>query len=705
MNILVTTDRISPVLGFLLDELRALQLVPTVYFQREDRFIGPEVKFPAWAPGVSPLLRERLHTLDSESSPTLVVALGFDAANTAVERFKGAKLLTILMPGDLDFGGRNRMRTASFARICGSSEALVLLNEWEMTKAISHGSTIPQFLWNPAKNSLDLSPFTTDNGDVAVVYDSRRRDVNGLEKEPAIVALQEAVETLGASVRFMESNAFYWYKDFMASRSYSGTVSLRLRGISRLFFWDDDADSIAAYSGILDSPHSIFVRPTVGASLQSRGLRQVKVASPATWAYSLVSPERLATSKSTDLGLNTGRPLWEILDTVLEETTVPWFWEDYGDIESFSLFPSVAAVENRSDGARPQRIRNMFLALSKASLTLQLNFDERVLNRRELLIRDYASRGIRCEFVYGENSTNPVRSKDGIIRVYRLLDHLSAHQATPSAWFVRDLHWLDDDIVSAEAVQDTRDAGKFELERLSRSFGTLLSPSRESSRLFNELVAHKIDVEFNDDELPPGVNLANCVRIEGELPGVTLLYSGGIGAAYKMPSYLDAIAQYLLTETPRMRQSSLFFDFLVRPAEEHLLLDELQERGIAEHPDIRILNGDFDNYESKTQETIGVLLLESDYATSAFPYKSVSYIEKGLRFLAFRGSPVERFFGPSGVVISCEADSTALVETLKKLLRASDNEVAWNSIWHQQCWENRALTARNLAQVADREDP
>lgn len=705
MNILVTTDRISPVLGFLLDELRALQLVPTVYFQREDRFLGPEVKYPAWAPGVSSLIRERLHTLDSESRPNLVVALGFEAATTAVERFKGAKLLTIFMPGDLDFGGRNRRRTASFDRICSSSEALVLLNEWEMTKAISHGSTIPQFLWNPAKNSLDLSPFTTDNGDVAVVYDSRQRDVNDLEKEPAIVALQEVVETLGASVRFMESNAFYWYKDFMASRSYSGTVSLRLRGISRLFFWDDDADSIAAYSGIVDSPYSIFVRPTVGASLQSRELQQVTVASPATWAYSLVSPERLATSKTSSPAPDVGRPLWEILDTVLEESTLPWFWEDYGDVESFAIFPSVAAVENRSDGARPQRIRNMFLALSKDSLTLQLNFDQRVLSRRELLIRDYTARGIRCDFVYGENSTNPVRSKDGIIRMYRLLDYLSAYQKTPSAWFVRDLHWLDDDIVSAENAREVRDAGKFELERLSRSFGTLFSPSRESAHLFNRLAAEEIDIEFTDDELPPGVNLANCVRIEGETPGVTLLYSGGIGTAYKMPSYLDAIEKYLKKGTSGLRGNLLFFDFLVRPAEQHVLLEELKERGIAEHPDIRILNGDFDSYEPKTQQTVGVLLLESDYAASAFPYKSVSYIEKGLRFLAFRGSPVERFFGPTGVVISCETDSTALVATLEQLAQAGDNEVDWNSIWHEQCWENRAQTAREFAQVADREDP
>ncbi|OFU51723.1 hypothetical protein HMPREF3120_11035 [Corynebacterium sp. HMSC11D10] len=705
MNILITTDRISPILGFLLDELKALQLVPSVHFQREDRFLGPELTSPAWAPGVSSLIRQRFYNSGAESLPNLVVALGFEAAVTALERFEGVKLLTVLMHGDLDFSGRNRKRVVQFKSICQASEALVLMNEWDMTKAISHGSTIPQFLWNPAKNSLDLSPFTSASGDVAVVYDSRQRKLEDLRLEPSIVALQEVVDILGVSLRFMESNAFYWYKDFMASRSYSGTVSLRLRGVSHLYFWDDDADSVAAYSGIVDSPHPIVVRPTVGASLTSRTLRRVVVGSPSTWAYRLISPERVVTPVDIDPKIDVGRPFWEILDSVLEGTKVPWFWEDYGDVGSFSLFPSVAAVENRSDGARPQRIRNMFLALSEDSLTIQLNFEQRVLARREKLVREYVSRGMRCDFVYGENSTNPVRAKDSIIMLYRLLDHLSARQATPSAWFVRDLHWLDEEIVSRGSTQEARAAGKFELERISRSFGTILSPSQESARLFNQLVAREIDVQFTNDELPPGVNHANCVRIEGEELGVTLLYSGGIGSAYKMPSYLDAVAQYLLSEDQGLSDRSLLFDFLVRPAEQHILLDELLQRGIADHPDIRILNGDFDSYEPRTQETVGVLLLESAYASQAFPYKSVSYIEKGLRFLAFSGSPVERFFGPSGVVIPCEADVTSLAETLIQLKLFGHGGADWNSIWHEHSWANRLSTARKLAQVADREDP
>lgn len=719
MGILITTNRISPVLGAVMNEIEAIGITPTVQYQREGSFIGPDISTPPWLSDNDALLHTRFQEWGGWSAdPEIVVALGLGSAAKALEEFPRATLITIMLPGDVDFSRRNRGKVAAFSLVNERSVGFVFIDEWEMTKAVSLGSTTPHFLWNPCitesgDDTLDL------NGDkIAVVFDGQRQAAEELEADPTLDTLRQIGELQGKKVEYLDSNSFYWYSDFKLGRSFPNVLKLRMRGFSHAFFLHDDIDSIVSYSGIQGGENQVMVKSSVSAGLVCRKKSSIDVSSVDTWADRLSGNfERISSCPKSQV--STGRSLLEILEFLTEGDSFPSYYEDFGDLSSFAVFLTVAPVENRSDGARPQRIRNMYLALSRSIPTIQLNFDPQVIERRTRLIEHWTDEGIKCEVVYGENSTNPVQSVDAIVQTYRMLDRLATVNATPSCWFVRDLHWLDSEIVADEAAARARSAGAFELERLSRSVGSLVSPSLESADLFNSLTNGKIDVEFPPLELPPAVTQENCVLLRGAAPGTTFLYTGGIGEAYKMDTYLDAVAGYLSEYTRRSYTAPVWesdsgdeefsdlgvsFDFLVRPAEQSKLEDELEERDVLNHPAIRILNGSLDEYRPLTEDVIGILLLESAYAKRALPFKSVSYAAKGIRYLVYESSPAERVFGPRGIANSVARDVNAIVSKLRMLVsQGVEGDVDWQSVWTEENWDSRIRTMRSMASVVYRD--
>lgn len=701
MSILITTNRISPLLGAVLSEVESIGVSPTVHFQREDRFFGPVPYNPPWLHPDDELLRARLkETEDWVSAPAVVLALGMDSALEAIEEFSGFPLVTLMTPGDLDFSLRNNVKSRAFAAVNRHSTCFVFVNEWEMTKAVSLGSTSPHFLWNPADLSANVAPLNSDGGKIAVIYDGSKRAATDIETDNKFDSLKDTAEQLGKNVEFMPANSFYWYSDFMMGRNFANVLRLRLKDVSHALFVDEDADSIISYASMDNQLGEVMVASSVAAGLICRVKPSIAVSSTDTWAARVAGTSEVLSDLSNS-SVSVGRSLVEILDLIMEAQALPDYFEDFGDIDSFAVFLTVAAVENRSDGARPQRIRNMYLALSRSTPTIQVNLDQTVLERRLKLIRSWLDNGINCEVVYGENSTNPVQSVDAVIQTYRFLDELASGYSTISCWFVRDLHWLDPDLFSKKAAAKASTAGTFELERMSRSVGTVAAPSIESAELFNELTKGRIDIEFPPHELPPAVSQENCVLLRGGGEGTTFLYAGGIGDAYKMGIYLDAVAEFLSRHADREK---IFFDFLVRPAEQPTLERQLRDRKLLGQTSIRVLKGNLNDYRPITAGIVGVLLLESAYANRALPYKSVSYIEKGIPFLVYEDSPAHRVFGRHGVVECVERNVCDVVSAIQQITRGEKAfNIEWRKVWAEDNWDARIQAMREIATVGSRE--
>lgn len=703
MNVLVVVNRIGPLIGLVLGEVEACGYTPIVLNVKERKLYGASIPVPAWlnADGDLPsaawfeALREDLgigHVIGIGIWPSLFVSKNLERRT----------VVSVLQPGELDFSQRrNTAKLLAFKQLSDSTAGLVFLNEWEMSKAVSLGSKAPHFLWNFADSASSTDMLDETSDVVGVVVDTDENIASVLNIEETVYKLSGALESAGKKVRVISSNSFFWYKDFTMGRSFRNVLRLRGREFSSLFFVGGDADSLVVAASNSGAAGRCYAAERIEMRLLARNQSSISVLGVDKLIHEY--DHRNAGERSSGIGTQShGRNLFSIIDQIMEKD-FPWYWEDYGDFDEFSLYFSVAAVENRSNGARPQRIRNFYLEMSESWVTLQIGLTTSFLERRFKLVEDWLSSGKHCALIYGENSTNPVQNRDAIIQAYRLVDLASAVSQTPSLWFVRDLHWLDSGMFPEGPAEVVLSSGVFELTRLGNSFGSFVAPSLESKRMFETLLESKVQVAFVDDELPPGLTQSACALARGLQRGMTFVYSGGIGNAYRMDSYLEAVASIVFDETSSSNgNGEVYFDFIVRPQEQPALIVQLEELGIADSASIRVLNGEFSGYRPLTEKACGVLLLESDYGKGAFPYKSVSYLEKGFKILCFKDSPVNRLFGPLGVTFPTEYGSGEVTATMARAAN-DDDQVTWQEIWQKHSWAERLKKIQAIAVTAERE--
>ncbi|TVU83632.1 glycosyltransferase family 4 protein [Corynebacterium aurimucosum] len=703
MNVLVVVNRIGPLIGLVLGEIEAFGYTPIVLNVKERKLYGATTPVPAWlnADGDLPSAKW-FEDMLTEFGIGYVIGIGVWPSLFAAKNLDRRTVVSVLQPGELDFSQRrNKAKLVAFEQLADSAAGLVFLNEWEMSKAVSLGSTAPHFLWNLADSSCSTEMLDESSDVVGVVVDTEENYASVLDIEYAVSKLGEALEAEGKKVRVISSNSFFWYKDFTMGRSFRNVLRLRGREFSSLFFVGGDADSLVVAASHNGGMGRCYAAERIEMRLLARNQSFLSVCGVDKLVHEYGQPGDAGGSSSMG-SQSHGRSLFAIIDQITEKD-LPRYWEDYGDFEEFSLFFSVAAVENRSNGARPQRIRNLYLEMADNWLTLQIGMTTKFLERRSKLVEDWLNSGKRCVLIYGENSTNPVQNRDVIIQAYRLVDLASSISRTPSLWFVRDLHWLDSSMFPEGPSADVLASGIFELTRLDDSFGSFVAPSLESRRMFETLLESNCEISFVDDELPPGVTQSACALARGPEKGMTFVYSGGIGSAYRMDAYLTAIASILLDESSSSSSfGRVYFDFVVRPQEQQELIGQLEVLGIAESPFIRVLNGDFNGYRPLTEKACGVLLLESDYGKGAFPYKSVSYLERGFTILCFKDSPVNRLFGPVGVTFATGYDSGEVTATMARAA-AEDTHVSWQEIWQKHGWAERLKKIQALAVTAERE--
>lgn len=705
MTTLVVTNEIDPVVGLALSSLAEAGEGVFTYHLTENRFMGSNTPMvPPWLNSPSDYEYKRwfLRMLE-ESGIDRILAIGFETVQGVVEFNAELPVYAMFRPGELDISRRRRRRQARFREMTSRCSALILLNQWEMYKATSLGSKVPHFVWDLNAETIGSSiRLAQGRPNIAVFYDHSKR---GTPETLADLGFAEFEFADGSVYELLPSNSLFWYTDLEQGRDLKSTLKLRAKDFTDVIFVDSDAGSLVAMA-LLESenPRAIWATHTVAHELSAYGRNAPICIGSLVAIQSHFSRETSSETDSLKIrdGADefSGRILLEIFG-IAEMADLPWFFEDFGEPEFANLFFSVAALEDRSNGARPQRIRNMFLAMSRDCTTIHLSFNPYVLDRRPRLIRHMSAEGTKFQYFYGENSTNPIFDIEGPLVLTRLLDYLAHRHNLKSIYFVRDVHWLDPQIQSKRRLDpETVRYGQFELERVAGSVGGLIAPSYESAAHYRDLAEAHFDLDFIDGELPPAVSFANVAPAFGpdvQDARVSFVYTGGVSDLYSMDAYLSALS-VLFSRYP----GKFCADFIVRKDELTRLTAWLEEYGLESLPDIRISTESFDNFVSRTTRNIGILLLDSTYGRNAFAFKSVSYIERGMPFLVYADSPNYRYFEKYGAAIPVEGQES-LEAVLESCLQYDPDSVDWRRLVLRESWDERWRNAKELARLKKRE--
>ncbi|MDO5634346.1 MAG: hypothetical protein Q4G34_05705 [Micrococcus sp.] len=569
----------------------------------------------------------------------LVITSGLAAGGFAA-RYLEEPFVPLLFRGDLDFSAARTMQTEDFSDLTTAVDRLYFDDEWEFDKAASKNSRSAhrRHLRVPV-DAASIAPLSRDPGPAhVVVLHPERVDEERLSQQCA--ALGSAVAGVpGATLRSLSASALYRARDLAAGRGFDAVARARLDGATHVVMVGASRDhgpvgQLLCATGFADR---LVVEETIGmadwaqAHPQVRRGRGVRLVSEL--AASLTGESLDSAGNGHQPGIEGEADLFEAYRTDLAERADRHaedlaFLKQDGPVD---VFFSTSPLEDRTDGARPQRVRNMHDAMSAAGPALRLSSVPGVFDRRVRALRTALNAGRPAGLFYGENSTSPIpveRVRDELAQV---MEQFGAAGGT-TVWFVRDLHWLDDIdgyLDDHDARQDIQRRGLAELDTMAAAADHLAAPSDEAGAGFTALLQRHGRSGYDWLSLPPAVAPANVVpdaREGSRQSGVTLLYAGGVNAIYGLSTYLEAVAQ-LPAETR--------LDFVVRAAEREQLEEQLRAHGLADREGLRISTVALEWYVPTTETVIGAILLGGDYAAFSFPYKTMSLVERGYPLLCF----------------------------------------------------------------------
>lgn len=601
----------------------------------------------------------------------VVFASGLSANGIAI-RHVSLPFIPILWREDLDFSRSRAMYTRRFADLTNQANVLFLEDDYEFDKALSKGSKSVHLL-HPKVSFYGLPKLLSESDHdrrVALIYPE------GSDRD-RVLAYQAMLEPVasrhGADIIALPADGLFRARDLTRSRTFHERARDRLQGASHLVMLGSSrhASSIGQY--LLDTVQEsrLTVEDTIGLSnwcqqvgfsRYGRGSRLTRLLDESLSLGSSCIATRPDVVKSADT-------VNELVTRV--ETDYPSMYEELDATAAdgtFNVFFSTTGLEDRTDGARPQRIRNMAQALSKDAPTIRIASNMNGFHRRRELVHTLLVSGRQAGIFYGENSTSPIPSP--AIRE-ELGDFLRNWRKAGgrSAWFVRDLHWLDPQTGIAGPSQDGEVAeiithGLHELNVVGGSVDLLLAPDTASSEGYKRLLSGHQAPNTPWGALPPGVASENIFEMNilpTQRSGPTLLYAGGVGAVYSMSNLLAALRKLV--------DQDFYIDFVVRPGETGQLQEEIESFGLSDHPNVSISTNSLDVYLPKSDLTIGAILLDSEYARFSFPYKTVSMIEKGFPIITYSDMAIAEFVERTGVGVVTERDSDSLINALESMSR------------------------------------
>lgn len=628
----------------------------------------------------------------------LILASGLRACGFA-GRYLEAEFVPLLWRGDLDFSAVRRHSEEDFAAVTRAVDRLFLEDEWEFDKALSKGSWSAHLRHPRRALPPELLPPLAEEFETPSVVVLHPEHVDADRLAAQMEALQTAVDTVpGASLRSLSASALYRTRDLVAGRAFDAVAATRLGGATHVVLVGSSRDHTAVGELLVGAgvAERLVVEDTIGSGAWAAGHPGVRTGRGLRLVTELAAalrggPEPHSAVDTVDAGTTDLLAAYRTAMTGLVDRT----FEDLAVLRHdgpLDVFFSTSPLEDRTDGARPQRVRNMNDALSEPAAALRLSSVPGVFDRRLRVLDDALAAGRPLGLLYGENSTSPIPVGRVTAALADVMARFSAGGGT-SVWFVRDLHWLDEIdgyLEDADARRDVQDRGLAEFDAMAAAADRLAAPSAESGAGFDALLARHGRGPVDWLPLPPAVSPANTVPADapaiGE-EGVTLLYAGGVGGIYGLGQYLTAVG----TLDPQVR-----LDFVVRAGERSVLEDMLAEHGLADRPGLRITTVPLEWYVPATKTVVGVVLLGGEYVRFSFPYKTMSLIERGYPVLCFADMGIADFLERNRVGLGVARSSEAIRAGIDALVR--DGAPGMTDAQRTQSWAARVATARASAE-------
>lgn len=662
----------------------------------EATMFRPAVDLPVWSqspldPRDRTMMRRYLGALMERESLDHIIAVSGSAILRAADFFPGQEMDGVILRGELDFSSRRAGLVNNFQRTAAASTRLWLENHSEMDKAVAHGSDVPHFLLPMFTSPVrTLSPQRVP-GRLVIVVPPYQKDESLSGSAEAVVGL---CQRHGIEYVVRSAEELYNYRDMGMGRGFPGTVRYRIP--------DDVTHAVvlgssAHHSAVLAAlnawgGHRVFVEASIAntAAAGRAGIPHHMVARGSALLERLIDAVLSSDAKGfSEDSIVSESPLWDALETAKVGDYPEWYEQGLADPNksTFDVFFTTAGIEDRGDGARPQRIRAMSEAFQDGAPCVRLSSNLAVLSRRSRAIRAMIRGGSRPGLGYGENSTAPM---DGaaLDQLVFLLTELRAH-GLRFAWFVRDLHWLSTEAdyggTDPDAMSRTRQNGINEYDALSKMSDIVYAPSEESGVEFSRLLARAgVTTSRSWKALPPAVSSENILASTGEEDdSVHFVYSGGFGGVYDIEIIFDVLRELQIPWT---------LDLIVRQkdrADVELATSDLPSERVA------VTVGEFRDYVPREGRSIGIALLASEYGKASIPFKSVSYLEKRIPVLCFDDSAVARFLGPLDAGIVAPNSVRGVVDAVVDYTgRSSIPRRVWERIEREQSWAARVEQVR-----------
>ncbi|WP_189351079.1 hypothetical protein [Zhihengliuella salsuginis] len=602
------------------------------------------------------------------------------AAGGAMARHCERGFTPLLWRGDLDFSSARVVLTEDFEALTSAAGRILLEDEYEFDKALSKGSNSAHLLHStrPVDSLRPLlqPPSAAGAGQypkVAVLHPERMSEAR-LEAYRRM--LDAVAQRYGGSAEAVSAASLYRLRDAQRNRRFDDIASTRLEGFTHAVLIGVSRDH-SSLADAFDAPATrdrFVVEDTIGMGFWAdragfgrtgRGARLGEVLDEVLSGGSESGADPVQPADTVTPPTTSDDPMVPLRRIM--ERPVPRLYEELRAVEAdgpLDVFFSTSPLEDRTNGARPQRVRNMAEALDERSPAVRVYSTPGVFERRADLIHRLLRGGRAAGLLYAENSTSPIPFDTTLNGLERLFAEFRAAGGR-SAWFVRDLHWLEKDadfLDDPERKQEFIKRGLRELSIAGQGTDVLLAPCDASAVGFESLLAGLDDAEYRWAAMPPAVADANAVTPHANASETTtLLYAGGVGSFYAMDSYLQAITSL---PTERFR-----FDFLVRPAEVENLVGFLAAHGLEDDARVAITTDELDVYAPREGVTIGTVLLDSEYARFAFPYKTVSMLEKGFPLLTYSDMAIADFVESNEIGTTCERTAASVAEALEAMSR------------------------------------
>lgn len=671
------------------------------------------------------VLSRHLGRLVDELNVGRVIAVGLAASVCAAQLFPDTRITPLVTHVDLDPVTSGSRKAIDF--VAGAAAELVFVTSSDMLHAAFAGSRVPHFRL-PLLACSSREVLTSGAPRVVILGG---RDVK--RKDARVRALLAACRRYGAPAEFMRVGTLYNEDHLRSDVDLADALRDRLGAFTHSVIVGEHRDVVAIAPLLGMQANRLLLDGTLAATDLARHMAGVRVARGTalvplleeilgewrlrerrpvarasrvwtrvasrhrvlSWSTGAlqrsVARLRRARGRSSQALHRTAQPSLPSWFASLAGRDVPWYHEDLFDEthpQEFDVFYTVSPVENRADGARLQRLRNMFETMRSDGPTIVLMPSHNLLDRRGRLISDLVEHGWQPRLVYGENSTGPMPSLDLIDRTASCFRWL-AEQSAATAWFVRDLHWLaEEDVEGFHPTQEQIERGLYELRQVRDVSDVLYAPS-ESSRLeFGKLLAPHGISTATWLTLPPGLhphNVCQVERLSGRKRGLTLLYAGGMNDFYRQDMFLSAVAEL-------QKEPDFFLDMVVRERELPFVERAIARAGV-DSERTRVLTQDLSAYVPRTRTVLGVILLDGEYARFSFPYKTVSMLERGLHVLCYADVPTTSWLSRFGAAVPCDPHPESILSSARAYKDRHDR-INVDQILESESWHARLAQVR-----------